>query len=90
MPVYDSFNLQNIRKRVFFSSYEFKILIRPAPVYSICNVAEVLKVVKQCMEYGSGQRIIQVGDSQPVSRTRFSKLVPPVEPFQSRSFCLER
>ena len=24
MPVYDSFNLQNIRKRVFFSSYEFK------------------------------------------------------------------
>ncbi len=43
-------------------------MIRPAPLYSICNLEEVLTVVKKCMDYKSGQRIIQVGDSQPVSQ----------------------
>tara|TARA_B100000768_G_scaffold177068_1_gene190723 strand:+ start:565 stop:1443 length:879 start_codon:yes stop_codon:yes gene_type:complete len=68
MPVYDSLNLQDIRKRVFLPTTNLKILIRPAPLYSICNVEEVLAVVKQCMDYSSGQRIIQVGNSQPVSQ----------------------
>ena len=68
MPVYDSLNFQDIRKRVFLPATNVKILIRPAPLYSICNLAEVLTVVKQCMDYKSGQRIIQVGDSQPVSQ----------------------
>jgi nucleoside-diphosphate-sugar epimerase len=68
MPVYDSENLQDIKKRVFLPNTNVKIMIRPAPLYSICNVEEVLTAVKKCMNYGSGQRIIQVGDSQPVSQ----------------------
>ena len=68
MPVYDSENLQDIKKRVFLPNTNVKIMIRPAPLYSICNVKEVLTAVKKCMNYGFGQRIIQVGDSQPVSQ----------------------
>lgn len=68
MPVYDSQNLQDIKKRVFLPNTNVKIMIRPAPLYSICNVEEVLTAVKKCMNYGSGQRIIQVGDPQPVSQ----------------------
>jgi nucleoside-diphosphate-sugar epimerase len=68
MPVYDSQNLQDIKKRVFIPNTKVKILIRPAPLYSLCNVEEVLTAVKKCMNYGSGQRIIQVGDPQPISQ----------------------
>ena len=68
MPVYDSENLQDIRKRVFLPNTNIKIRIWPAPLYSICNVEEVLTAVKKCMNNISGQRIIQVGDSQPISQ----------------------
>lgn len=68
MPVYDSQNLQDIRKRAFLPSTKVKIMIRPAPLYSLCNVEEVLTSVKKCINYGSGQRIIQVGDPQPISQ----------------------
>ena len=68
MPVYDNLNLQDIRKRVFLPTTNVKILIRPSPLYSICNVAEVITVVKKCIGHKSGQRIIHVGDSQPVSQ----------------------
>jgi nucleoside-diphosphate-sugar epimerase len=68
MPVYDSQNLQDIKKRVFLPNTNVKIMIRPAPLYSICNVEEVLTAVKKCMNYASGQRIIQVGDPLPVSQ----------------------
>ena len=68
MPVYDSKNLQDIKKRVFLPNTNVKIKILPAPLYSICNVEEVLTAVKKCMNFGIGQRIIQVGDSQSVSQ----------------------
>ena len=68
MPVYDSQNLQDIKKRAFLPNTKVKIMIRPAPLYSLCNVDEVLTSVKKCMNYGSGQRIIQVGDPQPISQ----------------------
>ena len=68
MPVYDSQNLQDIKKRVFLPNTNVKITIRPTPLYSICNVEKVLTAVKKCMNNSSGQRIIQVGDSQPVSQ----------------------
>lgn len=68
MPVYGSHNLQDIRKRVFLPNTNLKILIRPAPLYSICSLDEVLTAVKECMNHQSGQRIIQVGDSQSVSQ----------------------
>ena len=68
MPVYDSQNLQDIRKRAFLPSTKVKIMIRPAPLYSLCNVEEVLTSVKKCINYGSGQRIIQVGDPQPINQ----------------------
>ena len=68
MPVYDSQNLQDIKKRAFLPNTKVKIMIRPAPLYSLCNVDEVLIAVKKCMNYGSGQRIIQVGDPQPISQ----------------------
>jgi len=68
MPVYDSQNLHDIKKRVFLPNTKVKIMIRPAPFYSLCNVDEVLTSVQKCMNYGSGQRIIQVGDPQPISQ----------------------
>ena len=43
-------------------------MIRPAPLYSLCDIKEVLNSVKKCMNYGSGQRIIQVGDPQSISQ----------------------
>ena len=89
MPVYDSLNLQDIRKRVFLPTTNVKILIRPSPLYSICNLAEVLTVVKQCMDYQSGQRIIQVGDTQPVSQADLVSWFPgrsvPVPQFLFRA-----
>ncbi|MDA7726816.1 NAD-dependent epimerase/dehydratase family protein [Pseudomonadales bacterium] len=89
MPVYDSLNLQDIRKRVFLPTTNVKILIRPAPLYSICNLAEVLTVVKQCMDNKSGQRIIQVGDSHPVSQADLLSWFPgrsvPVPQFLFRA-----
>ena len=69
MPVYDRQNLQDIRKRVFLPNTNIKISIWPSPVYSLCKLEEVLTVVKECMDYKSGRRIIQVGDSQPISQT---------------------
>ena len=68
MPVYDNCNLQDIRKRVFLPNTDIKVMIHPYPLYSICNVAKVLTMVLQCMKYKSGQRISQVGDSQPASQ----------------------
>jgi nucleoside-diphosphate-sugar epimerase len=68
MPVYDSQNLHDIKKRVYLPNTKVKIMIRPAPLYSLCNVDEVLTSVQKCMNYGSGQRIIQVGDPQPISQ----------------------
>ena len=76
MPVYDSQNLQDIRKRVFLPATNVKIMIRPAPLYSLCNIEEVLIVVKKCLDYKSGQRIIQVGDSQPVSQWKLVSWFP--------------
>lgn len=76
MPVYDNQNLQDIRKRVFFPNTNVKIMIRPAPMYSLCNIEEVLIVVKKCLDYKSGQRIIQVGDSQPVSQWKLLSWFP--------------
>lgn len=67
-PVYDSQNLQDIRKRTFLPNTKVKIMIRPAPLYSLCNVKEVLIAVKKCMNHESGQRIIQVGDPQPINQ----------------------
>ncbi|MAA58261.1 MAG: hypothetical protein CL855_07360 [Cryomorphaceae bacterium] len=68
MPVYDSQNLQDIKKRTFLPNTKVKIMIKPPPSYSLCNVDEVLTSVKKCMNYVSGQRIILVGDPQPISQ----------------------
>ena len=68
MPVYDSENLQDIKKRVFFPNTNIKIKIVPAPLYSICNIEEVLNAVKKCMNFGVGRRIMNVGDPQPISQ----------------------
>ena len=78
MPVYDSQNLQNIRKRVFLPNTNLKIMIRPSPRYSICNLNEVLIAVKNCMEYKSGQRIIQVGNSEPISQADLVNWFPGI------------
>lgn len=66
MPVYDNANMQDIRKRVFLPALKVKVLITPNPTYSICSVKNVAAVVAECMKYNCGQRIFQVGDSQPV------------------------
>ncbi len=68
MPVYDSHNLRDIKKRVFLPKTKIKIKINPAPLYSICHIREVIIAVERCINCGSGQRIIQVGDHQPVSQ----------------------
>ncbi len=68
MPVYDGQNLKDIKKRVFLPNTKVKIMIRPAPLYSLCNLGEVLITVKKCINSESGQRIIQVGDPQPISQ----------------------
>ena len=68
MPVYDSKNLQDIKKRVFLPNTNIKIKITPSPLYSICNIEEVLTAVKKCMNFEIGRRIINVGDPQHVSQ----------------------
>jgi len=72
MPVYDRQNLQDIKKRVFLPNTKVKIMIRPSPFYSLCNVEEVLIAVKRCIHDGSGQRIIQVGDPQLISQNELA------------------
>lgn len=72
MPVYDSENLQDIKKRVFLPKTNIKIMIRPWPLYSICNIEKVLSAVHNSMNYSSGQRIAQVGDVEPLSQKELS------------------
>jgi nucleoside-diphosphate-sugar epimerase len=76
MPVYNSQNLQDIRKRVFLPKINKKIHIQPEPYYSICEVEEVLNAVKRCMIYKSGQRLTQVGDLQQISQKDLGKWFP--------------
>ena len=78
MPVYDSQNFQDIRKRVFLPKTNIKIKIQPEPLYSICHVDEILAVVKKCMNYKFGQRITQVGGSQPVSQNDLANWFPGI------------
>lgn len=89
MPVYDSLNLQDIRKRVFMPATNIKLLIRPTPLYSICDISEVLTAVKQCMNHKLGKRIIQVGDSKPVSQAELVSWFPgrsvPIPQFAFRA-----
>ena len=68
VPVYDNENLKDIKKRVFLPKINIKIMIRPTPFHSLCNLNDVLNAVKKCMQYSSGQRIFHVGESQPVSQ----------------------
>lgn len=72
MPVYNSQNLQDIIRRTFVPNTNVKIMIRPSPFHSLCNVEEVLIAVKKCINYQSGQRIIQVGDPQPISQNELA------------------
>ncbi|MDB9985968.1 NAD(P)-dependent oxidoreductase [Pelagibacterales bacterium] len=68
MPVYDNENLHDIKKRVFLPKTNIKIIIRPSPLYSICNIEKVLSAVQKSMNYSYGQRIAQVGDAEPISQ----------------------
>ena len=68
MPVYDSENLEDIKKRVYFPKTNVKIAIWPSPFYSICNIEKVLFAVQRCIRYGSGKRISHVGDIEPASQ----------------------
>jgi nucleoside-diphosphate-sugar epimerase len=74
MPVYDSKNIHDIKKRVYLPKINIKIMINPSPVYSICNIKNVLSAVQCCMKYCSGQRLTQVGDSEPVSQKELTTL----------------
>lgn len=78
MPVYDSYNLHDVRKRVFLPNTEVKIMVRPAPLYSLCNVEEVLAAVEKYISYECGQRIIQVGDRQPTSQSDLVNWFPGI------------
>ena len=96
MPVYDSNNLQDIKKRVYLPKTNIKILINPSPLYSICNIKYVLSSVLNSMNYSTGQRISHVGDSEPVSQkeltTWFSgKAIPiPQKVFKFTLFLLPK
>mgnify|MGYP001249640046 CR=1 FL=1 len=68
MPVYDSENLKDIKKRVYFPKTNVKIAIWPSPFYSLCNIEKVLSAVHKSISYGSGQRIAHVGDNEPASQ----------------------
>ncbi len=68
MPVYDNENLHDIKKRVFLPKTNIKIIIKPSPLYSICNIEKVLSAVQKSMNYSYGQRIAQVGDAEPISQ----------------------
>ena len=72
MPVYDSENLKDIKKRVFLPKTNLKIAIWPPPFYSICNIEKVLSAVQRGISYGPGQRIAHVGDIKPASQKDLS------------------
>lgn len=68
MPVYDKQNLDDIKKRVFFPRTNIKVLVKPSPKYSLCNIEEVLYSVKSSMRFSSGQRCSNVGDAKPLDQ----------------------
>ena len=96
MPVYDSKNLQDIKKRVYLPKTNIKIMINPSPLYSICNIKNVLSAVQNSMNHSSGQRITQVGDAEAVSQkeltTWFSgkAILIPQSVFKLTSFLLPK
>lgn len=69
MPVYDKKNLNDIKKRVYLPKTNLKILIRPSPIYSLCNIKEVLYAIQNCMQFSSGQRYSNVGDTNPLNQS---------------------
>ena len=76
MPVYDSNNLKDIKKRVYLPKTNIKIIIYPSPHYSICNIKNVLSAVQNSMNSSSGQRITQVGDAVAVSQKELTNWFP--------------
>ena len=68
MPVYDSENLNDIKKRVFLPKTRIKMEIRPSPSYSICNIERVLSAVHKALNYEYGKRLVQVGDPKPITQ----------------------
>lgn len=78
MPVYDSQNLQDIKKRVFLPKTNVKIKIQPEPFFSICHIDEILTAVEKCINYKFGQRITQVGGAMPISQNDLAKWFPGI------------
>lgn len=67
-PVYDSKHMNDIKKRVFIPKTNIKLIIRPSPYYTFCDVSIVGNKVLECLSYSSGKNLHQVGDLKPMNQ----------------------
>ena len=89
MPTYDKDNLDDIQKRVFLPSTKIKIRIWPSPSYSLCNIQQVLSAVSRCLSHETGRRVVQIGDSEPISQIDLLSWFPGMQvPVPQRVFKL--
>lgn len=73
-PVYNDENLDDIKKRVFIPIINKKILITPAPLYTLCHTSKIFDVVKTCLSNsGQGRQIIHLGNSEPINQNKLSE-----------------
>jgi nucleoside-diphosphate-sugar epimerase len=73
-PVYDDINLNDIKKRVFIPYINKKILITPAPLYTLCHKSKISDFVKKSLySPGIGQRIVHLGNPESIDQNEVSK-----------------
>ena len=73
MPVYDSYENKDIKKRIFIPKTGIKLRILPSPLYSFCHINILIEKVLGCIGKSSQLRLHQVGNHLPTSQDELIK-----------------
>jgi nucleoside-diphosphate-sugar epimerase len=76
MPVFNSYENKDIKKRIFIPKTGIKLRILPSPLYSFCHINTLIEKVVGCLGETSRLRLHQVGDPLPTSQGDLIKAFP--------------
>lgn len=76
MPVYNSYENKDIKKRIFIPKTGIKLRILPPPKYNFCHINVVIEKVYVCLGQTPGLRLHQVGNLLPTSQDDLLKVFP--------------
>lgn len=73
-PVYNDENLDDVKKRVFIPFFNKKIIITPAPLYTLCHTSKIVDAVSKCLKNSDSRKeIIHLGNTEPFNQNELSK-----------------